>query len=413
MLDLNVAMNRDSIPKDSKKEVYLKLDISLKEMPQLRPPIDLYLILDISKSMEKHDKIKYAKRAIMSIFDMLGQYDRLNIVAFSRYANILGENMNQDDKDPFYEAVLRDLRPTGNTVLSRALKLTKEVMMEKKKKDNISRLKKVILISDGKPTEKNNKLENFVAYVYKAYSPESSFIGIGVGPDYNEELLRSMAEVTGGSWMHISTGEKMAQNISIEVEKIMSSIYPIKMSFFPSAAVEIEGAYTHKPYVFNLDYFRTRGKMEWGYNFILPSLGKDDVATTLMKLSLNSPMEGTMRVGAISLFDFQNKEYKREVTIEVKHEDMGERNPKVRELFSIVEMMYSVSKSLDNARNLTYIEAEAKKILANPEASEEWGEELHKIMEAIERAKNGGMNPEDMKKTKILLMNEKTKVDKE
>ena len=407
MLDVNVLMNRDSISKDSKKEVYLKLDMSLKEMPQLRPPIDLYLILDISKSMEEHDKIEYAKRAIMGIFDMLGQYDRLNIVAFSRYANILGENMNRFDKEPFYEAVLRDLRPTGNTVLSRALKLTKEVMREKKKKDNTFYIKKVIFISDGNPTERNNKLENFVEYVYRAYSPDSSFIGIGVGPDYNEELLRSMAEVTGGSWMHISTDKSMAENIDREIKKIMdSSIYPIKMNFFPSDGIEVEKAYTYKPYVFNLDYFRTRGKKEWGYNFILPSLGKEEEGTTLlMKLHLNPQIEGTMRIGAISLFDYQNKEHKKEMTIEVKHEDMGEKNPKVREMFSVVETMYSASKSLDNQEKLQDIEKKTRIILANPESREEYGEELAKIATAIHIAKNGGMDPEQMKKTKVILTN--------
>ena len=403
MLDIKTTMNRKSIPKDL-KVVYLKADISLREESELRPPIDLYVILDISKSMEKHKKLEYAKRAIIGIFDMLNQYDRLNVIAFSRYPKLLGENMNRFDKEPFYENVLQDLYASGNTILSRALKMTREVMKEKSLNSSTDFIKKVILISDGNPTEKNNKMDDFIQYIFDEYSSDCSFLGIGIGPDYNEELLRGMAEVTGGAWIHISTDENMAMHIDNEIRNMLnSSIYPIKMSFFPSENVEIERAYTHKPYVFNLDYFRINGRREWGYNFILPSLGNEKEVNLLMKLRLNPEMEGAMRIGEISFFDHQNREHSQKISIEVISRDAGEEHPEVRETFLITETMHSASKSLENVEKIDEIERKTRIFLSKPESRENYGDELGKIMTAVQIAKTGDMSKEEKKKTKIIL----------
>lgn len=407
MIDIDLYTNRKSISKDL-KVIYFEADVSLKEVSTPRPPMDLYVLLDTSKSMEKYQKLEYAKRAITHIFDLMEPMDRLNVIAFSRYANLLGENMGKRDKDPFYENVLKDLKASGNTILSRALLLTKDIITEKSRNSNQAFIEKVILISDGEPTEKNNKTEDFIRYIYKEYSSYSSFLTIGIGPNYNEELLRRIAEVTGGAWMHISTDENIDADITNDIKEMMvSSIYPIKMTFFPSKKVSVEAAYTHKPYVFDLSYFIKNSKEEWGYTFILPSLGKEKQIKLIMKLRANPEIEGPMRIGEINIYDYLNREYSDNISVNVSTNDSEEINPKVRELFFITELMHSASVNVGDKKRIEEIDKKTRIFLSNPNSREEYGHELGKIMTAVQITKTGDLSSEERKKTKILLTNNK------
>ena len=175
------------------------------------------------------------------------------------------------------------------------------------------------------------------------------------------------------------------------------------MNIFLSDNIKIDAIYLYKPHIFNLNYFIDRGKRDWGYNFILPSLGKEKEITVVMKLWINPEMLGVLRIGEISVFDFKNREYNNEISVEVTENELKEDNPEVRETFILSESMYSTSKNLDSIEKIEEIETKTRIILANPESREKYGDDLERIATAIFKAKTGNMDEDEVKKTKVIL----------
>ena len=77
----------------------------------------------------------------------------------------------------------------------------------------------VILISDGRPTEGDRRESVLVAHATQLRGKGFTMSSIGLGLDYNEDLMEHMAVEGGGRYHYMRNGDQLAQILNDELEQ--------------------------------------------------------------------------------------------------------------------------------------------------------------------------------------------------
>ncbi len=147
------------------------------------------LMVDTSGSMEGF-KIELAKKGALELLNRIPEGNKVSVLSFGERVNLLAEAVNPADASQ----AIQDLTAEGSTpfysALLTAISLTKKYEMPSY----------LILLTDGNPTDVT------ILDVYKGLEFPSNVkvIAYGIGDDYNEVLLRLLADKTGGIFEHVS-----------------------------------------------------------------------------------------------------------------------------------------------------------------------------------------------------------------
>ncbi len=184
-----------------------------------RTPLNLCLVIDRSGSMEG-PPLEYVKQACSHVVDLLGPNDILSIVTFEETVDVLMAPQRVTNKQPIKDGIAR-LMPGNTTNLYDGLALAAQQVLSVNDPGRATRL---VVLTDGDPTA---GIKDFTALV--AHSGEIKSRGItctflGFGPDYNEELLASMAKRAGGNYYYIPRPEMIPEVFRAELEKLMTVV---------------------------------------------------------------------------------------------------------------------------------------------------------------------------------------------
>ena len=165
-----------------------------------RPPLNLALVLDRSGSMGDEGKMDHVRQAAHMLVNRLGPHDRLTIVTYNHRVEVPIATRRVGDRQLFHR-VIDGLYPDGRTYLSGGLEEGFRQVRKYRKKGYVSR---VILLSDGLANigvTDFRQLSQRASAMYESGVAVSTF---GMGYDFDENLLASMATGGGGSYYYIS-----------------------------------------------------------------------------------------------------------------------------------------------------------------------------------------------------------------
>ncbi|MDT7900270.1 MAG: VWA domain-containing protein [Sulfolobales archaeon] len=147
------------------------------------------LLVDTSGSMEGF-KIELAKKGALELLNRIPEGNKVSVLSFGERVNLLAEAVNPTDASQ----AIQNLTAEGSTPFYSALLMAISLI---KKYEMPSYL---ILLTDGNPTDVT------VLDDYKGLEFPSNVkvIAYGIGDDYNEVLLRLLADKTGGIFEHVS-----------------------------------------------------------------------------------------------------------------------------------------------------------------------------------------------------------------
>ncbi|MCI4456002.1 MAG: VWA domain-containing protein [Sulfolobus sp.] len=147
------------------------------------------LLVDTSGSMEGF-KIELAKKGALELLNRIPEGNKVSVLSFGERVNLLAEAVNPTDAS----RAIQDLTAEGNTPFYSALLRAISLIMEYEMPSYL------ILLTDGNPTDVT------VLDEYKGLEFPSNVkvIAYGIGDDYNEVLLRLLADKTGGIFEHVS-----------------------------------------------------------------------------------------------------------------------------------------------------------------------------------------------------------------
>lgn len=184
-----------------------------------RTPLNLCLVIDRSGSMEGAP-LQYVKQACAYVVDLLTPNDVLSIVTFEETVDVLMPPQRVTAKEPIKQGIERLVcGNTTNLYDGILLGLQQVVQVE-----DPGRATRLVVFSDGEPT---TGIKDFAALVQhagdvKARGVTATFLGFG--PDYNEELLASMAKRAGGNYYYIPRPEMIPEVFRSELEALMTVV---------------------------------------------------------------------------------------------------------------------------------------------------------------------------------------------
>lgn len=169
--------------------------------------MNLALVIDRSGSMSGY-KLNQAKQAARQLVSQLRPEDRLAIVHYGSdvkaMEGVFATPENQDRLLAYIDGIWDD----GGTNIGAGLTTGRDLLLRAKHDFKVNRL---ILISDGQPTEGVTDHASLVNIVREVRQAGVSVSSIGVGEDFNEQLMESFAEVGAGAYAYLQDASQLQQ----------------------------------------------------------------------------------------------------------------------------------------------------------------------------------------------------------
>ena len=165
-----------------------------------RPPLNLCLVLDKSGSMGDSGKIDFALKAAHSLVDRLGPGDMLSIVTYDQRVRTVVRAMPVNNREKLHR-IIDKIQAGGRTFLSGGLE---EGFRQAKRGKRRGYINRILLLSDGLANvgiTDRDTLRRRTSAMSESGVSVSTF---GMGLDFDERLLATMANGGGGSYHYLA-----------------------------------------------------------------------------------------------------------------------------------------------------------------------------------------------------------------
>jgi Ca-activated chloride channel homolog len=213
-LNLQLDPDRRLVPVGKDQEVVVKIDLESEagRKPN-RLPLNLAVVIDHSGSMAGA-KIEKTKQAAMQLIDQLTPQDNLALVEFDDTVDVLFPSQHVLDREALKAQVQR-IQPGGSTALYAGVETGgKELLKIESRTDRINR---VILLSDGLANVGPSSTSDLKALGRSLSRQGISVSTIGVGDDYNEDLMAGLAEASDANYYYVKDAEKLPEIFAKEL----------------------------------------------------------------------------------------------------------------------------------------------------------------------------------------------------
>ncbi|MES2570156.1 MAG: VWA domain-containing protein [Verrucomicrobiota bacterium] len=215
-LTLRVVPERDVIYTGGSREVIVQIEIEGRRPDRLqRAPMNLALVLDRSGSMAGA-KLEKARQAACVALDQLDANDYFSLVTYDNEADVLIPPQrigSSRERDALKERIDR-IRPGGGTAIYAGVKLGAEQLRRHQDRERVNR---VILLSDGLANSGPSRTSDLAGLGLKLREEGFSVSTIGVGDDYNEDLMTALAEASHANYYYVKDAEKLPGIFSDEL----------------------------------------------------------------------------------------------------------------------------------------------------------------------------------------------------
>ena len=213
----------------------LSLDPSSRSNWKGRPDLNLSLVLDRSGSMEG-EKMVRAREAAMFCVDQMLPTDRLSVVTFDDRIEVLFPSEPVTNKQSMKDLISR-VTARGSTALHEAWVRGGLTVSERMLDQGINR---VVLITDGLANVGITSIDEIVTQAMGLYQRGVSTSTIGIGSDFNEDLLMPMAQSGGGNAWHVVEPDDMQRIFQVELEGLIAQFaHTVSLSLIPADGVRV------------------------------------------------------------------------------------------------------------------------------------------------------------------------------
>jgi Ca-activated chloride channel family protein len=188
-----------------------------------RLPLNLVVVVDTSGSMSVDDRIGYARQGLDLLIDELQDGDRLAIVSYSSGVTVWADLTDELDRETLH-GVVDQLIAEGSTNFHDGLRDGFEIALESL---DLERQNRVIMMSDGLPTA---GITDDTSIIQMSEDYIRSGIGlttIGVGSDFNVDLMRGLAERGAGNFYYL---EDAAATQEVFTEELDFFVTPLALA---------------------------------------------------------------------------------------------------------------------------------------------------------------------------------------
>jgi Ca-activated chloride channel family protein len=197
--------------------IFLQLSVVASEysLPD-RPRLNLAVVLDHSGSMAAEGKIQNAKAALRALIDQLDCDDIVSLVIYDDVVDVLRPAGRVGNKEALRRLV-DEVTPRGWTNLGGGMMEGFEQVERYATRGYVNR---VVLLSDGLANQGITDPRELNRIVREHLRRSISLTTMGVGLEYNENLMVGLSENGGGNYYFIESARNLASVLRNEFQRM-------------------------------------------------------------------------------------------------------------------------------------------------------------------------------------------------
>jgi len=214
LVRLRARTSHSFIPTNNHEPMYLQLDLDAKNKGQgTRSKLAIAIVIDRSGSMDGV-KMQQTRKATQALIDRLANDDQVAIVSYADNVQInLHLSQVEDVGRDSVSQIVNELYPAGGTNLSSGLKAAIRILKDGR---NSNTVKRVIIMSDGNANQGITSPHRLSQIVRNARHAGVSVTSMGVGLDFNEDLMTQLAENGGGRYHFVEDANSIQAALATE-----------------------------------------------------------------------------------------------------------------------------------------------------------------------------------------------------
>ena len=216
VLRLRGNMNCPIVPRNGGR-AFLQITLTAAQgAARERKPVNLCVVLDRSGSMGEEGKIVNAKAALNALIDRLSRDDIFSLVIYDDVVDVLRPAGCAGDRRELHDLV-EGIQPRGWTNLGGGML---EGFSQAERYAGREYVNRVVLLSDGLANRGITDPRELGRYARKFRERSISLTTMGVGLDYNENLMTSLAGQGGGNYYFIESPRHLASMLAKEFDML-------------------------------------------------------------------------------------------------------------------------------------------------------------------------------------------------
>lgn len=215
---LTATPNKASFPVTSTPQLaYVLVEVKpTAAVKDVRMPLNFGFVLDHSGSM-RGEKIEQLREAVKLAIDQMADEDLVSVVVFNDSADVVAPSMPAADRRTLKRKVDR-IRAGGGTTMSRGMR---EGLHQIGLGVSADRMNRMLLLTDGQTFGDE---EDCVRLAQDAQAKDVTVNALGLGDDWNEDLLDDIAAAGGGHADFIDQPDKIVPLFSQTVQRTQSLV---------------------------------------------------------------------------------------------------------------------------------------------------------------------------------------------
>ena len=216
-----VELDRGLLSTDTSQNVIVKVTLEAPNPPSKseRPPINLALVLDRSGSMSGQ-KLEKAKEAAIEALRRLGPQDLFSLIIYDHTVDTLIPAQSARNAE-WIESRIRGIYAGGNTALFGGVS---QGAAEIRKHIGSRYVHRIILLSDGLANVGPSTPEDLGRLGAALIKEGISVTTVGVGTDYNEDLMTRLSQNSDGNTYFVESGMDLPRIFTAELGNVLNVV---------------------------------------------------------------------------------------------------------------------------------------------------------------------------------------------
>lgn len=254
---------------------------------RLRRPLNIALVIDRSGSMASDHKLENVKRAAQAMVDRLKPGDYFSLISYDTAVKV--HIPAQPIGDRFWvRSVISRLFPGGSTNLGGGLEEGYRQVQRYHRSNCINR---VILLSDGKANVGITSSQQLADIAMNRAASGVSLSTIGVGLNFNEELMAALSESGNGMYYFIDESARIEEILTAEFHKAEHTVArDIQVHITLEPGVELEKVFANR--------YKIQGRT---VQVFLGDLAEDELRRLQLRLRYSTFLPGRHPVASMTL----------------------------------------------------------------------------------------------------------------